>query len=240
MINEAVMPIWTRTPETARRVRGRIERVVQWVKDGKPLPSSGNSRKHHEAVPWQELPQFMSELRKRDSVSARALEFTILTAARTTPTIEAKWSEFDLDAKVWTVPAERMKTPRDHRVPLSAPVIQLLQALPREAGDDFVFIGARKGKGLSNMAMLELLRSLRSGVTVHGFRSSFKDWASEATHTPNMVSEAALAHVVGDKTEAAYRRGDLFQKRRKLMTEWARYCQSVGAEVVTMKRKVTA
>jgi integrase len=180
----------------------------------------------------------MTELRTRESVSARALEFTVLTAARTGEVIGATWDEIDLDAKVWTIPAERMKATREHRVPLSARAVKILQSLPREG--DFVFIGSRKGEGLSNMAMLELVRGMRSGVTVHGFRSTFKDWCSEETHTPNMVSEAALAHVVADKVEAAYRRGDLLAKRRKLMTEWTRYCQSEGAEVVTMKRKVTA
>jgi integrase len=242
MINEAVMPIWTKTPETARRVRGRIERIVQWVKDGKPLPGTGkNGKKHHDALPWQELPQFMSELRERQGVSARALEFTILTAARTGETIGATWDEIDLDAKTWTVSAERMKAEREHRVPLSAPVVEILRNLHREDGNPFVFIGARSGVGLSNMAMLELLRGMRSAVTVHGFRSTFKDWCSEATHTPNMVSEAALAHVVADRTEAAYRRGTMFAKRAKLMTEWARYCASKTADVADLaeRRKAT-
>jgi integrase len=222
-------------------VKQRIERVCQWVKDGKPLPSrSGGKRRSHPALPWQELPQFMTELRTRESVSARALEFTVLTAARTGEVIGATWDEIDLDAKVWTIPAERMKATREHRVPLSARAVKILQSLPREG--DFVFIGSRKGEGLSNMAMLELVRGMRSGVTTHGFRSTFTDWAHETTSTPRTVVEAALAHVVADKTEAAYRRGDLLTKRHKLMTEWARYCQRKTAEVVTMpkKRNVTA
>jgi integrase len=242
MINEAVMPIWTKTPETARRTRDRIERIVQWVKDGKPLPGAGkNGKRNHPALPWQELPQFMSELRERQGVSARALEFTILTAARTGETIGATWDEIDLDAKTWTVSAERMKAEREHRVPLSAPVVEILRNMHREDGNPFVFIGARSGVGLSNMAMLELLRGMRSAVTVHGFRSTFKDWCSEATHTPNMVSEAALAHVVADRTEAAYRRGTMFAKRAKLMTEWARYCASKTADVADLaeRRKAT-
>ena len=170
--------------------------------------------------------------------AARALEFTILTAARTGETISATWDEIDLDDKVWNVPAERMKSQRPHRVPLSATVVEILRALPTEKGNPFVFIGGREGQPLSNMAMLELLRGMRGkGPTVHGFRSAFKDWCSEATHTPNMVSEAALAHVVADKTEAAYRRGDLFQKRRVLMNDWSPYCHSEPGEVVSLKKQ---
>jgi integrase len=241
MINDCVAGIWTKTPETARRVRGRIERIVQWVKDGKPLPGAGkNGKRNHPALPWQELPEFMAELRQRDGVSARALEFTILTAARTGEAINATWDEIDLEGKAWTVPAERMKSGREHRVPLSARAIDLLESLPRERRNPYVFIGARSGVGISNMAMLELVRGMRSGLSVHGFRSTFKDWCSEATHTPNMVSEAALAHVVADKTEAAYRRGDLLAKRRKLMSQWADYCASKSAEVVRLKRKAKA
>jgi integrase len=241
MINDCVAGIWTKTPETARRVRGRIERIVQWVKDGKPLPGAGkNGKRNHPALPWQELPEFMAELRQRDGVSVRALEFTILTAARTGEVINATWDEIDLDGKAWTVPAERMKSGREHRVPLSARAIDLLESLPRERRNPYVFIGARSGVGISNMAMLELVRGMRSGLSVHGFRSTFKDWCSEATHTPNMVSEAALAHVVADKTEAAYRRGDLLAKRRKLMSQWADYCASKSAEVVRLKRKAKA
>ncbi len=164
MVNDAVADIWTKTPETARRVRGRIERIVQWVKDGKPLPSAGkNGKRSHPALPWQEIPQFMAELRQRQGVSARALEFTILTASRTGEAIGARWDEIDLDAKAWTVPAERMKGGREHRVPLSARAVEILQALHHEAGNDFVFIGARGGVGLSNMAMLELLRGCAPG-----------------------------------------------------------------------------
>jgi len=243
IINEAVAPIWLKVPETARRTRGRIERIVQWVKDGMPLPTNsknGNGKRNHPALPWQEIPAFMAELRQRESVSARALEFCVLTAARTGETIGAKWPEINLDEKVWIIPAARMKASREHRVPLSARAVEILQSLPRERGNDHVFIGGRKGEGLSNMAMLEMVRGLRSEITTHGFRSAFKDWSSEATATPNMVSEAALAHIVGDKVEAAYRRGDLFQKRRKLMTEWARYCASEPAEVVPLKKRRTA
>jgi integrase len=154
------------------------------------------------------------------------LEFTILTAARTEETTEATWPEFDLKAKVWTVPAERMKADREHRVPLSDAVVRLLRAMHnvRESDDGFVFPGAAPGCGLSNMAMLELLRGMRPGLTVHGFRSTFRDWAAERTSFDGQVVEMALAHVVKNKTEAAYRRGDLFEKRRPLMREWAQFC----------------
>jgi integrase len=238
MINEAVRTIWTKTPETARRVRGRIERIVQWVRDGKPLPGAGkNGKRNHPALPWQELPQFMSELRQRQGVSACALEFTILTAARTGETIGATWDEIDLDAKIWTIPAERMKAARAHRVPLSAPVLALLKGLHREDGNLYVFIGARGGVGLSNMAMLEQVRGMRPGLTTHGFRAAFKTWCDETQHVENAVVEAALAHITGDKVEAAYRRGDMLTKRAKLMTAWARYCASTPAEIAHLADK---
>lgn len=225
-INDVLAPIWSKVPETARRVKNRIERVVQWVKDGKPLPTSTASRhkKNHPALPYQEIPNFMAELRSRDSVSARALEFLILTAARTGEVIGARWDEINLKQKLWIVPASRMKAGREHRVPLSDRAVEILKSLYTDDEEGFVFLGARKGAGLSNMAMLELLRGMRRGLTVHGFRSTFSTWASEATPYPNMVTEAALAHVVGDKIEAAYRRGDLFDKRARLMRDWAAYC----------------
>ena len=156
LINEAVADIWTKTPETARRVKQRIERVVQWVKDGMPLPGASNAvKRNHAALDWREVPQFMGELRERESVSARALEFTVLTAARTGEAIGATWDEIDIDARVWCVPPERMKMHREHRVPLSARAVEILKALPRERGNKHVFIGARREGGLSNMAMLD-------------------------------------------------------------------------------------
>jgi len=241
LVNSAVSSIWASTPETARRTRDRIERVCQWVRDGMPLPTrNGKAKRSHPALPWREVPKFIEALRQRQSISARALEFTILTAARTGETIGAAWSEIDLDEKVWNIPAERMKSHRPHRVPLSGAVIDFLRALPREQENPSVFIGGRAGQPLSNMAMLQLLRDLAPGSTVHGFRSAFKDWAAEATHTPNMISEAALAHIVADKTEAAYRRGDLFTKRAKLMSDWADYCASAPAEVVSLPKEPKA
>jgi integrase len=182
---------------------------------------------------------FMAELRAHDSVSARSLEFTILTAARTAEVIEARWDEIDFDAKVWNVPGVRTKSGRGHRVPLSGRVLAILSELPRLDGEaGYIFPGAREGKPLSNMAMLELLRGMRPGVTVHGMRSTFKDWCAEQTNYPNEVSEAALGHVVGDKVEAAYRRGDALAKRRRLMQHWADYCRTQvgkGGEVVPLR-----
>jgi integrase len=173
-------------------------------------------------MPYADVPAFMARLRGHEFVSARALEFTILTAARTGEVVGALWSEIDTAAKVWTVAADRTKSGKEHRVPLSDRAIQLLEALPLEDGNEHVFIGKRKGAGLSNMAMLEYVKPLE--ITVHGFRSTFRDWAAETTAYPNHVVEMALAHVIGDRVEAAYRRGDLFDKRRRLMRDWAAYC----------------
>ena len=225
-ITEALAPIWTEKRETARRVKQRIERVVQWAKDGKPLPNSpGKHVKHHPAMAVDELPAFMAELRERDSISARALEFTILTAARTSEAIGATWEEIDLEEGTWTVPAERMKAHKPHTVPLSKAVLDLLRALPRVKGESYVFPGARAVQPLSNMAMLELLRGMNGdGLSVHGFRSSFRDWAGDHTNFARNVIEHALAHRIKDKAEAAYRRSDALEKRRKLMEAWASYC----------------
>jgi integrase len=253
---KVIEPIWHQKPETANRVRGRIEAILDWAsvrghRKGenparwrghlqKMLPARGKLApvKHQSAMPYAEVPDFIDDLRARPGTSPRALEFTILTAARTGEVIEARWPEFDLAAKVWMVPAERMKAKRAHRVPLSTRVLAILADLPREGKDGFVFIGARAGAPLSNMAMLELLRGMRPGLTVHGFRSSFRDWASERTNFAREVAEAALAHVVGDKVEAAYRRGDLFRKRCALMEAWAKYCarpaSANGADVVAI------
>jgi integrase len=254
LVVKVIEALWATKPETAARLRGRVESVLNWAtvrgfRAGdnparwrghldKLLPSRGKVKpvKHHPALPYAEIPTFMAELRNRDGISARALELTILTAVRTGEVIHARRSEFDVEAKVWTIPAERMKGRREHRVPLSNRAVAILTALPREGdGDGFVFIGARGNRTLSNMAMLELMRGLRPGYVPHGFRSTFRDWAAETTNYQNHIVEMALAHVVGDKVEAAYRRGDLFEKRRRLMGDWARYCSrqaSPDAEVV--------
>lgn len=238
-----IEPIWAAKTETASRVRGRIESVLDWAtvrhfrKGDNParwkghlenlLPSKTKVAKvrHHPALAYEELPGFMERLREQGCVSARALEFTILTAARTSEAIGATWGEIDLKSKIWTVPADRIKSDRPHRVPLSARVFEILQDLPREKGNEHLFVGAKKGAGLSNMAMLELLRNMAgNGVTVHGFRSTFRDWAGDRTSFPREVAEAALAHVIGDKTEEAYRRSDALERRRRLMEAWSGFC----------------
>jgi integrase len=180
--------------------------------------------KHFVAMDWREVPAFMVELRQRSNMSAWALQFTILTALRTGAVIGAMWSEIDMARALWVIPAARMKTQVEHRVPLSQQAVALLSALPRQEGSDAVFWGARKPT-ISNMAMLELLRGMRPGLTVHGFRSSFSDWAAESTHFPQQVIEMALAHAIGNAVEAAYRRGDLFDKRRALMQAWGDYLE---------------
>jgi len=245
--------LWDAIPETAGRVRGRIEQVLDWAttrgyrKGDNParwaghlsnvLPARESIRKvrHHPALDYKSIPAFMAELRAKNSVSARALEFLILCAARTGAVTGARWDEIDFAAKIWSVPPERAESkisgdaPR--RVPLSDRAIEILKGLPVEEGNPYLFIGGKAGAGLSGAAMAELLKdmawpSTTPGrlATVHGFRSSFKDWVAEETNTPNFVSEAALWHAVADKVEAAYRRGDLFAKRRKLMASWAGYC----------------
>jgi integrase len=229
LITDTVAPIWIKKPVTAQRVKQRIERVVKWVKDGMPLPMHGVAKrvKHHAALPFAELPGFMADLLGKNSISARALEFTILTAARTGEVIGARWDEVQGD--VWTVPAERMKGKHPHRVPLSRRTIEILDALPRD-DSGFIFPGSRQGKPISNKAMLDLLKRMRPGLTTHGFRSSFSDWARERTNTPRDVVEMALAHVIKDKTEAAYRRMDALPKRAKLMAEWDGFCASPAVE----------
>jgi integrase len=233
--------LWAARPETASRLRGRIECILDWAKvrgyrQGENpalwrghldhlLPARGKVRKvkHHAAMPFIEVAAFMTQLRSRSAVAARALEFTILTAARTGEVLGARWHEIDLAAKVWTVPADRMKGGREHRVPLSAAVVAVIERMQDIRANDYVFPGDRRSQ-LSNMAMDMLLRRMDHDVTVHGFRSSFRDWAAERTNFAREVAEAALAHVIGDKVEAAYRRGDMFDKRRRLMTAWADFC----------------
>jgi integrase len=250
LVLKVLEPIWKPKPETASRVRGRIEAILDWAKvrglrQGENparwrghldhlLPARSKVRrvKHHAAVPYAELPDFIEELRLQEGGAARALEFTILTAARTGDTIGAMWGEFNTSDKLWTVPAERMKAGREHRVPLSARALAILRgaAEARTPAADYVFPGGKAGRPLSNMAMTEVLRRMgRGGITVHGFRSAFRDWAAERTSFPSEVAEMALAHAVSDKVEAAYRRGDLFEKRRRLMAEWATYCDTPKA-----------
>ncbi|GGI24117.1 tyrosine-type recombinase/integrase [Bradyrhizobium guangdongense] len=240
-------PIWTTKTETASRVRGRIEKVLDRAKamglrDGEnparwtghldqllPRKSQVSPVEHFAALPYKQLPAFMAKLRKRDGVSARALEFTILNVTRTANTIGAKWSQIDTEGKTWTIPGELMKGKKgkrrpDHVIPLSDRAVEILENLPREKV--FVFPGAKEGAGISNMAMAETLKEMKVDVTVHGFRSTFKDWASEQTSYANELTEMAMAHIVSDKTERAYRRGDQREKRVRLMQDWADYCAS--------------
>ena len=238
---------WTTHTETATRVRQRIQAVLDWAttrdfRTGKnPAIWKGHLDKlladpakimkaaHYAALPFMEVAAFVKLLQTEAGTAAQALEFTILTAARTGEVINATWSEFDLAAAVWTVPAERMKAKKEHRVPLSPRELQILQALAPEQVDPAaaVFPGQRPGKPLSNMAMLKLLERMgRDDLTVHGFRSSFRDWAAEQTNYPSEVVEMALAHTIKNKVEAAYRRGDLFDKRALLMQAWATWCST--------------
>lgn len=243
-------PIWPTKPETASRLRGRIEAVLDWAtvrgyRTGdnparwrghlsKLLPARSKVRKvkHHTALPYAELPDFMVALRGQGGIAARALEFTVLTAARTGEAIGATWEEISEAEKLWVVPGNRMKAGKEHRVPLPNPALAILEEMKSNGnvGEGFVFHGAKRGKPLSNTAMIAVLRRMgRGDLTVHGFRSSFRDWVAERTNFPAEVAEMALAHTVGDKVEAAYRRGDLFEKRRQLMIEWTRFCTTAPA-----------
>ena len=243
----ALEPIWRLKPETASRLRGRIEAVIDYgkargwrtgenparwrghVANMLPAPSKIQRVEHHAALPWREIGAFMIDLRTEAGLGGRALEFTILTAARTNETIGARWAEFDLAAAVWTVPGERMKAGREHRVPLSTAALSILTPMAKlrtnDAGSCFVFPGVRENQPLSNMAMMMTLRRMgRGDLTVHGFRSCFRDWVGEATNVAREVAEAALAHVLVSRVEAAYARSDLFEKRRVMMEHWAAYC----------------
>jgi integrase len=248
--------LWTGKPETASRVRGRIETILDWAtargyRQGENparwrgylenlLPGKSKMRRveHHAALPYGEIGAFMAVLRQQEGVAARALEFAILTAARTGEVIGARWDEIDFAERLWTVPAQRMmKAGKEHRVPLSDAVLAVLKEMQKVRSGNFVFPGAKVGRPISNMAMLMLLRRMgHLNLTTHGFRSSLRDWAAERTGFPAEVAEMALAHTVGDKVEAAYRRGDLFRKRRQLMDAWARHCVSgkTGATVVSI------
>jgi integrase len=247
-------PLWHQKPETASRLRGRLERVLDAAK-AQGLRSGENTarwrghldqllpkrqrltRGHHAAMRYMDIPAFMPKLRARQSIAALTLEFAILTAARSGEVLGARWEEFDLDGGVWTVPAARMKGARQHRVPLSRPALKVLDVMQKCRNGDFVFPGQKPNIPLSVMAMQMVLRRMRvEDVTVHGFRSAFRDWAAECTNYPNEVCEAALAHVIENKAEAAYRRGDLFDKRRKLMERWAAYCAAPNADKVIALR----
>lgn len=235
---DILKPIWSLKTETASRVRGRIEAVLDWAAAHKYRSAENPARwrghlnkilpamrkvakvQHHPALPYRDMPTFMTDLRSRDGMATKALEFTILTAARTGETIGAQWNEFDLTEKVWSIPAIRMKAAVEHRVPLSDRAIEILTALDQKT--DYIFPGQAIDKPLSNMAMLALLKRMnRSDLTVHGFRSTFRDWAAETTEYPNELVEMALAHTIRNKAEAAYRRGKMLERRRALMEAWS-------------------
>jgi integrase len=256
---QVLEPIWRKKPESASRTRGRIERVLAYSivakyrrrEDGNParwdghleelLGSKSKAQKakrayagksgHHPALPYKHMPDFMHSLRRLNSLSARALEFTILTAARTAEVIGMTWNEVDLQERVWVIPSGRMKMGKEHRIALSDRAVQILRGLNRDSKHVFP---------LSNMAMLQCLRGLWPDLTVHGFRSAFMDWAHEQTATAKVVIDMALAHAIGDKVEAAYRRGDLFERRKRLMQQWSEFCrQSIAADVtITPLRKL--
>jgi integrase len=249
-------PIWTAKAETASRLRGRIEKVLDAAKakgfrDGENparwrghldhlLPRAPKlARGHHPAMPYEEVPAFIARLRESDSLSGRALEFCILTAARSGEILGMRWSEVDLDKKVWTLPADRMKAGREHRVPLSARAMTILRNLHEDRSGDFVFPGQARNKPMSKTAMERVLRRMKlDDVTVHGFRSSFRDWAGNVSSFPREVVETALAHVIGDKAEQAYRRSDALEKRRKLMEAWAAYCEpKTSANVIRIRKR---
>lgn len=208
-----------RNGENPARWRGHLDKLL-------PKPKK-LARGHHAAIPYADIPVFLARLRKKPEIAAMALDFLILTAARTGEVLGARWEELDFTAKIWTVPGARMKVGREHRVPLSDPVLAILQKLAQEKTGEFIFPGQRAGKPLSNMSLEMVLRRMKAeGVTVHGFRSAFRDWCGDRTSFPREVAEAALAHVAGDATERAYRRGDALEKRRKLMNAWAEFCAS--------------
>jgi integrase len=251
---KVLQPLWTAKPETASRLRGRMERVFDFARargqgiGENPARWRGHldailpkrarlTRGHHKAMPFDDVPAFVAALREREGVAPRALEFAILTAARSGEVMGAKWDEFNFEAEVWTVPAARMKAGREHRVPLSARAVEILREMEQKRLSELVFPGIKPGRPLSVMALEMVLRRMNVDVTVHGFRSAFRDWAGERTHFPREVAEAALAHLVGDAVERAYRRGDALEKRRELMDAWAGFlAQQTQSNVVRLSR----
>jgi integrase len=258
LVMKALEPIWTEKPETASRVRGRIESVLDWAtarghRTGEnparwrghlenllPKRSKVARVEHHAALPYAEIAAFMVELRQQEGVAARALEFAILTAARTGEVLKARWDEINIAERLWTVPAERMKSGREHRAPLSDAAMAIVEQMAAIRSGSFVFPGARSGdRPLSKTALSRTLSRMGRSDTVHGFRSTFADWCTEATNFPAEARELALAHAIGNRVEAAYRRGDLFEKRRQLAEAWARYCEAPAQGVVVPLRAAT-
>jgi integrase len=261
LVLKVLEPIWARKPETASRVRGRMEAVLDWAKvrgyrtGENParwrghldhlLPAKAKVRKveHHAALPYVRIGAFLVALRQQDGIAARALEFLILTATRTGETLGATWNEVDIGAKLWTLPSGRMKAGKEHRVPLSDAALAVLQQMHDIRHSDYVFPGARDRRPLSEMSILMLIRRMKYGdITAHGFRSTFRDWAAERTTFAREAAEIALAHAIPSAVEAAYRRGDLFEKRRELMEAWAAYCaktETDAGKVVALARART-
>lgn len=259
-IMKILEPIWTKKTETATRVRGRVESVLDWATTRKfrsgenparwkghldtllPAPTKLKRQTHFAALPYKDMPDFMTALRKQAGTAARAVEFAILTAARSGEVRGMTWAEVDLEAGVWIVPAERMKAGKEHRVPLTDKAIKVLKTMQEGVTSELVFPGM-KGKPLSDMSLTAVLRRMeRRDITVHGFRSSFRDWAAEVTSYPAEMAEMALAHTVADKVEAAYRRGDMFEKRRRMMRDWAKHCDTAtpAGEVVPIRSNTAA
>lgn len=250
LVLQVIEPIWETKTETASRVRSRIENILSWAtvrgyRGGdnparwrghleKSLPARSKVRKvkHHAALPYTEIGTFMASLSQREGIAARALEFAILTATRSGEVLNAQWPEFDLDRAEWTIPADRMKAGREHRVPLSDRALFILRQMGKDFGfDGCVFPGQKPGKPLSGMAFAMILRRMgHNDITAHGFRSTFRDWAAEQTAYPREVAEMALAHTIPDRTEAAYRRGDMLEKRRRMMRDWAGFCEKPMAK----------
>lgn len=260
LVMKVLQTIWTTKTETATRLRSRIESILGWATVSKYRTGDNPARwrghldnllakrskvkkvEHHPALPYAEMGAFMDDLRKQSGMGALALEFTILTAARTGEVIGARWDEFDLPSKTWTIPPERMKAEKEHNAPLCARAIEILKEL-QPLGGEFVFPGLKPKKPLSNTAMLALLKRMERGdLTVHGFRSTFRDWAAERTAYPHEMAEMALAHAVNNKTEAAYRRGDLFKKRIRMMQDWQKHCDTIAhkADVAPINKPARA
>lgn len=254
-ILEILQPVWITKTETATRVRNRIELILDYASTLKyregdnparwrgnlanllPKPAKIKKVKHHAAIKYDEMPAFMAKLSARRGTASNALAFTILTASRTSETLEAKWSELDMDKNLWIIPADRMKSGKEHRELLTAPAMAILAEMRLSRISDYVFPGQKKGKPLSNMSMANVLKRMdRKDVTVHGFRSAFRDWIAEKTNYPDRLAEKALSHTLKDGAEAAYQRGDLLEKRATMMGAWARYCFPKKAKVANIKR----
>ena len=256
LVMQVIEPIWHKKTETASRVRQRIEKVLDWAKVRQyrtgdnpaqwrghienllPKRSKVQKVQHFKAMPYVDVPDYFKTLRKVKTITAKALAFTIMTATRNNEVREAMWHEIDIDSGVWTIPEERMKADKEHRVPLTQECLNILEEAKKFKVDDYVFPGLCKNRPLSNQALLKLLKTEHPTLTVHGFRSSFRDWCAEMTAYPREVAEAALAHTLTNATEAAYQRGDIFDKRRKLMDAWSDYCltDNTTGNVVPIKK----